>query len=156
MIRTGAQSSPDRGKSMGILDSVVGTFNNAEGGAPGATGTTGAILSEVLVMLQNKQAGGLSGLVQAFENGGLGHLVQSWVGTGQNLPVSPDQISNVLGSSGVLGRIAQATGLQQADVAQRLSALLPQIVDHLTPNGQIHQGDVSSALSTLAQKFLHG
>jgi uncharacterized protein YidB (DUF937 family) len=141
---------------MGILDSVVGTFKNAQGGAPGATGTTGAILSEVLVMLQNKEGGGLSGLIQAFENGGLGHLAQSWVGTGQNLPVSPDQISNVLGSSGVLGRIAQATGLQQADVAQHLSALLPQIVDHLTPNGQIHQGDVSSALSTLAQKFLHG
>jgi uncharacterized protein YidB (DUF937 family) len=141
---------------MGILDGVVGASNNAQGGASGATGTTGAILSEVLVMLQNKQGGGLSGLLQAFENGGLGHLVQSWVGTGQNLPVSPDQINNVLSSSGVLGRIAQATGLQQADVAQHLSGLLPQIVDHLTPNGQVHQGDVSSALSTLAQKFLHG
>ena len=141
---------------MGILDSVMGAFNSAQGGASGATGTTGAIVSEVLVMLQNKQGGGLNGLVQAFENGGLGHLVQSWVGSGQNLPVSPDQINSVLGSSGVLARIAQATGLQQSDVAQRLSGLLPQIVDHLTPNGQIHEGDVSSALSTLAQKFLHG
>jgi uncharacterized protein YidB (DUF937 family) len=156
MICTGAQSSPGRRKSMGILDGVVGASNNAQGGVSGATGTTGAIMSEVLVMLQNKQGGGLSGLVQAFENGGLGHLVQSWVGTGQNLPVSPDQISNVLNSSGVLGRIAQATGLQQADVARHLSGLLPQIVDHLTPNGQVHQGDVSSALSTLAKKFLHG
>jgi uncharacterized protein YidB (DUF937 family) len=140
---------------MGSLDGVVGASNNAQG-ISGATGTTGAIVSEVLVMLQNEQGGGLSGLVQAFENGGLGHLVKSWVGTGQNLPVSPDQITNVLSSSGVLGRIAQATGLQQADVAQHLSDLVPQIVDHLTPNGQVHQGDVSSALSTLAHKFLHG
>jgi uncharacterized protein YidB (DUF937 family) len=141
---------------MGILDSVVGAFNSAKGGAPGATGTTGAILSEVLVMLQNKQGGGLNGLVQAFEKGGLGHLVQSWVSSGQNLPVSPDQINSVLGSSGVLDRIAQATGLPQSEIAQRLSGLLPQIVDHLTPSGEIHQGDVNNALSTLAQKFLHG
>jgi uncharacterized protein YidB (DUF937 family) len=154
MIRTRTISVRQE-KTMGILDSVVGAFNSARGGA-GATGTTGAIVSEVLVMLQNKQGGGLNGLVQAFENGGLGHLVQSWVGSGQNLPVSPDQINNVLGSSGVLARIAQATGLQQSDVEQRLSGLLPQIVDHLTPNGQIHEGDVSNALSTLAQKFLHG
>jgi uncharacterized protein YidB (DUF937 family) len=139
---------------MGILDSVVGALNGPQGGAPAATGTTGAIMSEVLVMLQNQQGGGLGGLLQSFEQGGLGHLVQSWVGTGQNLPVSPDQLNGVLGSSGMLDRIAKATGLQASDVTQHLSTLLPQIVDHLTPNGQVHQGDVSTALAGLAKRFL--
>lgn len=141
---------------MGILDSVVNAFNTS-GGAAATTPQTSAVATEVLSMLrgQGGAAGGLSGLLQAFEGGGLGHLFQSWVGTGQNLPVSPDQIQSALGNSGLLQRIAQATGMQPADVAQHLSTVLPQIVDHLTPNGQIHQGDVSGALEGLAQRFLH-
>lgn len=98
----------------------------------------------------------LSSLLQAFEAGGLGHLFQSWVGTGQNLPVSAQQIQDVLGNSGMLQRIAQATGMQPADVAQHLSTVLPQIVDHLTPNGQIHAGDAASKWEGLAQRFLRG
>ncbi len=141
---------------MGILDSVVNALNPS-GGAPGATPQSSAVVSEVLAMLrgQGGASGGLTSLLQAFEGGGLGHLFQSWVGSGQNLPVSPDQIQNVLGNSGLLQRIAQATGMQPADVAQHLSAVLPQIVDHLTPNGQIHQGDVAGALEGLTQRFLH-
>jgi uncharacterized protein YidB (DUF937 family) len=140
---------------MGILDSVVSALNS---GAPGATAPSSAVVSEVLTMLrgQGGAANGLNGLLQAFEGGGLGHLFQSWVSTGQNLPVSPDQIQSVLGNSGVLQRIAQATGLQPSDVAQHLSVVLPQIVDHLTPNGQMHPGDAGSALEGLAQRFLHG
>lgn len=144
---------------MGILDSIVGAVGGGSAGAaPGGTGTNAAIVTQVLAMLrgQGGATNGLSGLLQAFEAGGLGHLFQSWVGTGQNLPVSPDQIQNVLGNSGLLQRIAQATGMQPGDVAQHLSTVLPQIVDHLTPNGQIHPGDATSALEGLAQRFLHG
>jgi len=141
---------------MGILDSVVSALNSSSGGgAPAANASGSAIVSEVLTTLRSQGgAGGLGNLMQAFENGGLGHVFQSWVASGQNLPVSPDQINKVLGSSGMLQRIAQATGLQPADVAQHLSVLLPQIVDHLTPNGQVHQGDVIGALEGLAQRFL--
>ena len=146
---------------MGILDSIVGAIGG--GGSPGApppggTGAGAAVVTQVLAMLrgQGGATNGLSSLLQAFENGGLGHIFQSWVGTGQNLPVSPDQIQNVLGNSGLLQRIAQATGMQPGEVAQHLSAVLPQIVDHLTPNGQIHPGDATSALEGLAQRFLHG
>jgi uncharacterized protein YidB (DUF937 family) len=144
---------------MGILDSIVGAVGGGSGGAaPGSTGTSAAVVTQVLAMLrgQGGATNGLGTLLQAFEAGGLGHLFQSWVGTGQNLPVSPDQIRNVLGNSGLLQRIAQATGMQPGDVAQHLSAVLPQIVDHLTPNGQIHTGDAASALEGLAQRFLHG
>jgi uncharacterized protein YidB (DUF937 family) len=101
-------------------------------------------------------ANGLGGLMQAFESGGLGHLFQSWVGSGQNLPVSAQQIQGVLANSGMLERIAQMAGVPPAEVAQHLSTLLPQIVDHLTPNGQLHPGDAAGALEGLAQRFLRG
>jgi uncharacterized protein YidB (DUF937 family) len=142
---------------MGILDSIVSTVGSSlAGGSSGAAASpSSAVVSEVLAMLQGQGAtGGLNSLLQAFEGGGLGHLFQSWVGTGQNLPVSADQIQSVLGNSGMLQRIAQATGMQPAGVAQHLSVVLPQIVDHLTPNGQIHSGDASSALEGLARRFL--
>ena len=141
---------------MGILDSVVNALNSP-GGAPAAGTSSSAVTSAVLSMLQSHggAVNGLSGLLQAFEGGGLGHLFQSWVGNGQNLPVSAEQIQQVLGNSGMLERIAQmAGGMQPAEVAQHLSTLLPQIVDHLTPNGQLHPGDATSALEGLAQRFL--
>jgi uncharacterized protein YidB (DUF937 family) len=142
---------------MGILDSVVNALNS--GGAPAAGTSSSAVAAAVLSMLQGQgsAANGLGNLMQAFEGGGLGHLFQSWVGNGQNLPVSAEQIQSVLGNSGMLERIAQmAGGLQTSEVAQHLSTLLPQIVDHLTPNGQVHAGDAASALEGLAQRFLHG
>jgi uncharacterized protein YidB (DUF937 family) len=150
-----------RGNTMGILDTLAGAFNSPAGATPGtpaAAAPSAAIVSEVLAMLQSHggAANGLASLMQAFEGGGLGHLFQSWVGSGQNLPVSAGQIQSALGNSGILDEIAQRTGMQPADVAQHLSTLLPQIVDHLTPNGQMHPGDAGSALEGLAQKFLHG
>ena len=143
---------------MSILDSIVSGLGGGSGSAPAGTASSSAVVTQVLAMLrgQGGATGGLSSLLQAFEGGGLGHLFQSWMGNGQNLPVSAQQIQNVLGDSGWLQRIAQATGMQPGDVAQHLSVVLPQIVDHLTPNGQIHPGDATSALDGLAQRFLHG
>jgi uncharacterized protein YidB (DUF937 family) len=128
---------------MGILDSVVSALNSSEGNAPGTGTASAGVVSAVLSMLQShgSAANGLGSLMQAFQNGGLGHLFQSWVSSGQNLPISADQIRNVLSNSGMLERIAQSTGMQPSDVAQHLSTLLPQIVDHLTPNGQLHPRD---------------
>jgi len=143
---------------MGILDSIVGALDSTSGVQPAGAASSSAVVSQVLSMLRGPggATNGLSSLLHAFESGGLGHLFQSWVGSGQNLPVSPQQIESVLGSSGLLQRIAQAAGMQPADVAQHLSVVLPQIVDHLTPNGQIHGGDATTALEGLAQRFLHG
>ncbi len=148
---------------MGILDSLAGALNSSPGAT--STGTTAAtaapsaaVVSEVLAMLQQHggAANGLGALMQAFEGGGLGHLFQSWVGNGQNLPVSASQVQSALGNSGILEQIAQRTGMQPGDVAQHLSTLLPQIVDHLTPNGQLHSADAGSALEGLAQRLFHG
>jgi len=147
---------------MSILSTLAGALEGAPNAGSGtSTGSnlggiasSGALISEVISMLQNRP-GGLGGLLQSFQQGGLGHIFQSWIGTGQNLPVSPDQLQGALGSDW-MAKIAQATGLPANEVSQHLSTVLPQIVDHLTPNGQMPQGDIGSQLATVAQRFLRG
>jgi len=138
---------------MSILSNLTNALEGLPGAAnAGAAGNTGAVvISQVLGLLQGRP-GGLAGLLQSFQQGGLGHIFQSWVGSGQNLPISADQLRSVLGSDWV-AHIVQATGLPQGQVEQHLSALLPQIVDHLSPSGQLPQGDLSAALAGLAQRF---
>jgi uncharacterized protein YidB (DUF937 family) len=152
------------GTLAGALEGAAGNANNpAAGSAPGTSGgglgslvgglSSGLVLSQIVSMIQ-QHPGGLGGLLQNFQQGGLGHVVQSWVGTGQNLPVSPDQVRNAL-PGGWMSRVSQLTGLSQADVEQHLSTLLPQIVDHLSPNGQLPQGDLGSEIGALAQRLVH-
>jgi uncharacterized protein YidB (DUF937 family) len=76
--------------------------------------------------------------VQNFHDKGLGGLVTSWVGTGQNLPISADQIQHVLGSAQVQ-QLAAKVGISPEAASSQLSQLLPTIVDKLTPNGQMPQ-----------------
>ena len=87
---------------MGLLDSIT----QIAGQAMSSGGSKNALLEVVMGMLQ-KQEGGLGGLVQAFQNKGLGEIASSWVGTGQNLPVSSERLQSVLGSdlSGALGML---------------------------------------------------
>jgi uncharacterized protein YidB (DUF937 family) len=138
---------------MGLFDAMAGAL----GGQEGAAG--GGLLGAVIGMLGHEQAGGgLAGLVQKFQQGGLGDVVASWIGTGQNLPVSPDQLRQVLGSD-VIGQLAQQLGVPQEDVASQLSQLLPQVVDQATPEGRLPDegglgslGDVSALLGKLAPR----
>ena len=111
---------------MGFLDQIVG--------AAGAGGQSG-VLQSVMGMLTDNQGGGLQALVKAFGDKGLGDIVNSWVGTGANLPVSAQQIQSALGPQ--LNQLAAQHGLDVASVAQQLSQHLPGIVDKLTPGGQI-------------------
>jgi len=122
---------------MSLLDSVVGALGQGGNGGGGQ----GALLQAVIGMLNNGGQGGngLGALVQQFEQGGLGHLISSWVGTGQNLPISAEQLQNVLGSD-TIARLAQQLGQGHGEVASQLSQILPQVVDKLTPQGQIPQG----------------
>jgi uncharacterized protein YidB (DUF937 family) len=89
-----------------------------------------------------------------LENGGLGDAVRSWVGTGSNQPVSADQVAQALGPGGHLQQLADTAGVSQDEAAQQLSSLLPEVVNHLSPNGDLPQGQLD--LASLAQKFLGG
>lgn len=113
---------------MGLLDSVMGALSGKGSGNP--------LMDAVLSMVNNPQTGGLEGLLAKFQQSGLGHLSDSWVSTGKNLPVSADQITSALGSD-QLGSLAQGLGLSQGDLSAKLSQMLPEVVDKLTPNGQV-------------------
>ena len=86
-------------------------------------------------------SGGLENLVSAFRDKGLGDAVASWIGTGQNLPISSEQLQSVLGNEQVEA-IAQKLGLSTSDVAQKLATLLPQVIDKLTPDGQLPESNL--------------
>jgi uncharacterized protein YidB (DUF937 family) len=96
-------------------------------------------LAACVMQMINNQPGGLSGLVQQFHDKGLGGLVTSWVGTGQNFPISADQLQHVLGSEQVKELAAKA-GISPEAASSHLSQLLPMLIDKLTPNGQLPQG----------------
>lgn len=99
---------------------------------------------------------GLSGLIQQFQQAGLGDLVNSWVGTGQNQPASADQIRQALGAD-TIQHFSNETGLQGAQVSDLLSQFLPQMIDKVTPNGQVPssnndlQGMLSGLLGSLGK-----
>ena len=130
---------------MGLLENLAGSLlgGNASAQSP--------LVKSVLDMLGNNQSGGLSALVQAFQQNGLGHLMDSWIGTGQNLPVSSGQIQQALGPK--VQELAQQHGMSADAVSQALSQYLPGLIDHLTPNGQLPQGGVGAGLSALRSKL---
>jgi len=80
--------------------------------------------------------GGLGGLLNKLQQGGLGDVAKSWVGTGQNQPVAPGQLGSALGPS-IIKMLAQKSGLSEQEITQQLSQVLPGIVDKLTPNGRL-------------------
>lgn len=120
---------------MGLLDSIT---NQVLGGGK----SQDALISAVMKVLSS-QEGGIAGLVKQFSGAGLGDVINSWVGTGANLPVTPAQLQKGLGANAI-GQIAQQSGLSKDDVVSQLSKALPQVIDKLTPNGALPQGDLMS------------
>jgi len=80
--------------------------------------------------------GGLGGLVDKLQKGGLGNVVNSWIGHGQNQPVSPNQLGPALGRD-IIKTLAQRSGLSEEELTKQLSQVLPGLVDKLTPNGRL-------------------
>jgi len=139
---------------MSLFDSVLkAATGTAAGAAPAPDPSQSSLASAVLSMLSNNQTGGISGLAQQFAAQGLGHIISSWIGTGQNLPISAEQLQSVLGSSQVQA-IASRIGISPEAVNSGLTQILPQIVDHLTPNGQVPQDDLlAQGMEMLKGKF---
>lgn len=136
---------------MGLLDDVMGMAGM--GGAANAQAQQHAgALGMLLDYINSPQVGGISGLQQMFQQKGLGGLVASWIGTGQNSPISGDQLQNVLHGN-TLQEIAAKTGMDQGQLSSILSQLLPHVVDRLTPNGQVPD---SSALSQMMKGLAAG
>jgi uncharacterized protein YidB (DUF937 family) len=133
---------------MSLSDIVGSLFGKTEGGGQQAVITT-------VIELINKQPGGLNGLIQQFHEKGAGDIIRSWVGTGPNQAISPETLQNVLGSDVVDG-IAQKVGSSSEQVSGVLAQVLPHVVDHATPEGEVPAGgqmDMSSVLGSLAGLF---
>lgn len=144
---------------MSLFDSLVGQVAGALNAGGGNGGQVGGLMGVVTQLLTDPQHGGLQGLIQTFEQQGLGQVVASWVGTGQNLPISAEQLSAVLGSEKLQG-LAQQVGLNPQELTGQLAQWLPQAVDHLTPQGQVPEAGalqpdaLQGALGGLLGKFL--
>lgn len=131
---------------MGLLDAVLGSLG---GGQRRGAGNGAMLLTALLALLANRSsAGGLSGLAESFRRGGLGDVIGSWIGTGANLPIRPDQLGAALGLD-TLDDLARQAGLSREETADELSQMLPQVVDRLTPEGHVPDagfGDIDEIL----------
>ncbi|WP_175684448.1 YidB family protein [Burkholderia anthina] len=132
---------------MGLLDIVGGLIGGQAGG-----NSQSALITTALEFINN-QPGGLNGLIEKFKAGGAGDVIGSWVGNGQNQPISPDTLQNVLGSDAV-GALASKVGIDPAQASSILAQVLPHVVNHATPNGEVPadgQVDTSNVLGALTQ-----
>lgn len=130
---------------MGILDMLSGLGGKGSGAQDA--------LMNAVVGLIGSQKGGLEGFVQQLAGKGLGDIVNSWVSTGQNLPISVDQLKQGLGGN-ALSQLASKTGLAPDQLTSQLTQLLPQIVDKLTPDGQMPKGDLAAQGMNLLKGLL--
>ena len=153
---------------MGLLESMLGSVIGGQQQAGAASSGLGGLISRVASNPQLMQAvtallsndggqGGLGGLIAKFQHAGLGDVVGSWVGGGQNQPVSGEQLTDVLGQDTMDG-LAEKLGMTQGDTAAQLSDILPGLIDKLTPQGQApasglgNSGDLMGMLAGLLQK----
>jgi uncharacterized protein YidB (DUF937 family) len=114
---------------MGLFDQITSMLGGGSEGAP-ASGPL------AIVQMLASQEGGVAGLVQKFEGSGLGDTVQSWVGSGENAPISADTLHHVLGSD-MMQQIAAKLGLPLDQASNLVAEHLPQVVDELTPDGEV-------------------
>jgi uncharacterized protein YidB (DUF937 family) len=135
---------------MGIFDQLKeGLTSKLSGGSDLRN-----ILEHATNLINNPATGGLGGLIEAFKSKGLGDVMSSWISTGENKSISPDQIKQVLGSDKIQ-QIAEKAGISKDSVSQQLSKLLPQIIDKLTPDGNLPEvSKVGETLNILKNKFL--
>lgn len=133
---------------MGLLDSVIGALSGVR-----STSGSGDMLGIVLQMLADDGEGiGIHGLVERFRDSGMSSVLDSWIARGSNLPISADDLQHVLGSDTV-EEIAQQMGLSRRVTADRLSQMLPYVVDKLTPHGRLPAdglGDLGQLMGRMA------
>ena len=136
---------------MGLLDSILGAVSGKTDGSGGAAQLIG-VLGGLLA-----QSGGLQGLANKFAQSGQGNAFQSWVGMGENQPISSGEIQNALGSEQV-NALAAKMGIDPAQASNFLAEYLPKIVDKLTPAGKVdpnvdHQQGLAALLPSLLQSL---
>ncbi len=163
----GGNNNGNNGLQGALLQAVIGMITKQAGGNSGGlggliggllgggqqqSGGLGGLLGGLLGGGQQNNdavAGGLGSLTGMLSQLGLGNQVQSWIGTGENQPVSADDIQKTLGANGTLTELAQSAGVSEGEAAGGLAELLPNLINQLTPNGKIDANDIGSILGSL-------
>ncbi|HJV85455.1 MAG TPA: YidB family protein [Noviherbaspirillum sp.] len=135
---------------MGILDKAFDMLGDNH--LPMMDSKTRLLQAALALLADNGQAGGLHGLMERFQEAGLGNVISSWIGSGTNVPITPEQLHQVL-DEGQLQQISEETGLPEDEAANRLSQMLPDLVDKLTPAGHVPPGGLGN-MSALLDHFL--
>lgn len=135
---------------MGLLGNL---FKKA-GSSVAGTGADTNTISSIFELINHQQVGGLESLVGKMTSGGLGNIVNSWVGTGKNETVNPGQIHEVLGSE-VVGQVASKLGISQEAASEKIATFLPTIIDKLTPNGKIEATSQTMNVKDILSNFLN-
>ena len=134
---------------MSLLDQLGGAVGGVLGGQGKGAGVGAVLLQQLIAMLS--KPGALAELTSKFQSAGLGNLLQSWIGTGQNLPISADQVRQVLGS-GTVADLAKKAGVGESETTGALASLLPQVIDKISPGGKVPGGnDLGGALASLGK-----
>lgn len=138
---------------MGLFDQLAGQVMGALGDT--AQSQASPLLQVATSLLQSQ--GGLTGLLEKLNAGGLAKEVASWIGTDGNLPVSGAQIAAALGE-GIIGELAAKFGLDQTQISNGLAQVLPQLIDQLTPKGNTEGADslLAQGVSVLGQMLGRG
>lgn len=124
---------------MGLFDSIAGAVLGKVGGEQGG-------MAQVAMEMFN-QNGGLNGILDKFKEGGLGEAAASWVGKGENMSISADQISSVLGN-GAIAEMAAKFGINPETLSAQIAEHLPTVIDKLTPDGEV-PAESGNLLSTM-------
>ncbi len=127
---------------MSLLDQMAGML----GGQDTKPGHYQSLLTWV------NQQGGINGLLEKFREQGLGSIVESWVSSGVNLPVSASQVVSVIGGPAITA-LAEKLGLDTLATSSLIAEYLPKIVDGLSPNGELQGQD---GLLTVGMSLLKG
>ncbi|WP_194723443.1 YidB family protein [Noviherbaspirillum malthae] len=137
---------------MGLLDKAFDMLGDNH--LPLMDSRTRLLQAALALIANNGQTGGLHGLVEKFQEAGLGSVIRSWISAGPNVALTATQMERVLGE-GHLQQIAEETGYTEHEAAEHLSEMLPDLIDQLTPSGQVPQGGLGN-MSALLDHFMGG
>jgi uncharacterized protein YidB (DUF937 family) len=135
---------------MSLLDGIAAVADSLLSGSDKQKQLVSAVLSRI----SDPATGGLLGLVNTLRQLGLDDVVSSWISTGENKPISSEQVQNALGE-GQINQMAQNMGVSHQEVSTGLAGLLPQLIDKLTPDGKLPESSVlDQGLELLKKRFL--
>lgn len=137
---------------MGLLDNLGKDMVGQIAGQFGGSGQSNRLLGAAAALIS--RSGGLNGLMQMFQQHGMGDTVNSWISTDRNRDISPHEIQDALGQDNVRA-VAQDAGVSEQEASSGLASVLPQLVDKLTPDGKLPVStNADSTLNRLASHFL--